>query len=196
MSNQVKPEAFFDSISISKKLDDSLDSFKIPEIHLFSYFASLLFIYKGNSLDDWNYKFVIDKTGYPFSEELQTAIDRHIKNGLLESRGDFFVITSRGNDEYSKFKNLPTLVSREQVINAACTTSILVPYSETQRALLNDPELLKAKAIGNNPWIEHTHVYKKFKEISEAVGAPVDDIIIPAVSWINFILQNNAEKID
>lgn len=189
MSNQVKPEAFFDSISISKKLDDFLDSFKITEVHLFSYFASLLFIYKGSSLDDWNYRFVIDKTGYPFSEELQTAIDRHIKNGLIENRGDFFVITNRGSDEYSKFKNLPSLISREQVLNAACTTSILIPYSETQRALLNDPELLKAKTIGNNPWIEHTHVYKKFKEISEAVGAPVDDVIIPAVTWINYMLE-------
>lgn len=189
MNNQVKPEAFFDSISISKKLDDFLDSFKIIEVHLFSYFASLLFIYKGSSLDDWNYRFVIDKTGYPFSDELQTAIDRHIKNGLIENRGDFFVITNRGSDEYSKFKNLPSLISREQVLNAACTTSILIPYSETQRALLNDPELLKAKTIGNNPWIEHTHVYKKFKEISEAVGAPVDDVIIPAVTWINYMLE-------
>lgn len=193
MNNQVKPEAFFDSISISKKLDDSLDSFKLTEIHLFSYFAELLFIYKENSLDEWNYKFVIDKTGYPFSQELQIAIDRHIKNGLLESKGDFFVITSRGNNEFSKFKNLPSFAIREEVINAACTTSILIPYSETQRALLNDPEFLKAKAIGNNPWIEHTHVYKKFKEISNAVGAPVDDVIIPAVTWINFMLEQNKE---
>jgi len=193
MSNQVKPEAFFDSISISKKLDDSLDSFKLTEIHLFSYFAELLFIYKENSLDEWNYRFVIDKTGYPFSQELQIAIDRHIKNGLLESKGDFFVITSRGNNEFSKFKNLPSFEIREEVISAACTTSILIPYSETQRALLNDPEFLKAKVIGNNPWIEHTHIYKKFKEISDAVGAPVDDVIIPAVTWINFMLEQNKE---
>jgi hypothetical protein len=72
---QTLPEAFFDSLSISHKLGDILKDFKIEEIHLFSYFASILFLYNGNSLADWKYKFILDGKGYPFSDYLNEAIN-------------------------------------------------------------------------------------------------------------------------
>lgn len=192
MTKIVIPEAFFDSLSLAHKLDNFLDGFKLEEIHLFSYFSSILFLYKKNPVSAWQYRFTISDTGYPFSEAIFEATTRHIQNGLFEEKGTFYSITSRGTDEFNKFNVLPTFSKREEYLSAACTTSILVPYSQTLRALLNDPVIAKAKEINNKSWLEQSNIYQKFDEISRAVGVSAEDLIIPAVTWINFINEQDS----
>lgn len=189
MANQIVPEAFFDSLSLAHKLDNFLDGFRLEEVHLFSYFSSLLFLYRQNPVSDWQYRFTISSTGYPFSDAINEATTRHIQNGLFEEKGTFYSISSRGTDEFNKFRVLPSFKKREEYLNAACTTSIIVPYSETLRALLSDPEISKAKALANSSWLEQTNLYQKFDEISKAVGVSAQDLVIPAVTWINYISE-------
>lgn len=190
MSEHIKPEAFFDSLSLAHKLDNSLDGFRLEELHLFSYFASILFLYKGRPLADWGYRYIIDSNGYPFSDEVNEAITRHLRNGMFEENEGYFAITGRGTDEFIRFVEYPTFQVREEFISAACTTSILVTYTKTRSALLNDSELKKVREIGGERWVEQEEVYQKFKEISEAVGVVADDLIIPAVSWVNYISES------
>jgi hypothetical protein len=194
MRSQVKPEAFFDSLSLAHKLDSLLDGFRLEEIHLFSYFASILFLYRGNPVAMWQYKYIVDTNGYPFSDEINEALTRHIQNGLIENKGEFYSITARGTDEFTNFKAFPTLSKREEYLNAACTTTILVPYSQTIRALLNDSEIAKVKALQNKSWLDQSNVYQKFEEISKAIGVPAKDLIIPAVTWVNFISEQENLK--
>ena len=66
----------------------------------------------------------------------------------------------------------------------------MVPYSKTLRALLNDPEIVKQNKLMNKSWLEQSNVYPKFEEISNSIGIPVRDLIIPAVTWINYIDKN------
>lgn len=186
MSKQVTPEAFFDSLSLAHKLDSFLDGFKLEEIHLFSYFSSFLYCYAGNAVATWQHRYIASN-GYPFSESINEAIIRHLQNGLFEEKGEYYAITGRGADEFNKFKVLSTFIKREEIINAACTTSILIPYSQTLRALLNEPDLITAQQLQNNPWLDQTNFYPQFKEISEAIGIQSQDLIIPAVTWINYL---------
>ncbi len=189
MSTQVIPEAFFDSLSLAHKLDNFLDGFKLQEIHLFSYFSSILFLYRGNLVSDWQYKFTVDTNGYPFSTEINEATTRHIQNGLFENNNNYYSITGRGADEFSRFKGLTMFVKREEYLNAACTTSILVPYAETERALLNDFEIEKAKNLENPSWLDQSIIYQKFQEISQAVGVSANDLVIPAITWVNYLTE-------
>ncbi|RZJ99310.1 MAG: hypothetical protein EOO43_26910 [Flavobacterium sp.] len=193
-STQVKPEAFYDSLSLANKLDNFLDGFRVEEIHLFSYFSSILYLYKKNPVTEWNYRFIISENGYPFSEDINEAISRHIQNGLFDEKETYCTITSRGTDEFNKFKFLTGFKKREECLNAACTTSILMPYSQTLRALLNDPEILKEKENQNKPWLEQSNIYQKFEELSLAVGVPVNDLLLPAVTWISYINNQEASK--
>jgi hypothetical protein len=188
---QILPEAFFDSLSISNKLGDSLGEFKREEIHLFSYFSSILFLYKGNPFADWKYRFIVDQNGYPFSDELNEAIARHLLNGMLKDDGNFLMMTDRGSNEYFKFKEMPTLKAREDFIYAACSTNIILPYSKTIRALLNDPEIVKITKIKARQMINNAIVYQQFEELSKAVGVPSNDLIIPAVTWVNYISRDS-----
>jgi hypothetical protein len=186
---QVIPEAFFDSLSLAKKLDEFFDGFKTEEIQLFAYFSLILHVYNGGDSASWGYNFIVDERGYPFSDKLNNAIERHIKNGIFENKTDYYIITGRGVDEFNRFKNLLDFANREKMVNASCTTSILIPFAETRKALLNDPSLLSARKLGGKREIDNA-VYSKFREISDAIGAPIDDVIIPAMSWINFINAN------
>ncbi len=188
MSNQVTPEAFFDSLSLAHKLDSFLDGFKLEEIHLFSYFSSFLYSFSGNAIASWEHKYIV-VDGYPFSDSINDAVLRHIQNGLFENKGEYYIITGRGTDEFNKFKNLSNFIKREEIINAACTTSILLPYSQTLRALLNEPDLKSTQALDNKSWLDQTSYYDQFQEISEAVGIKTTDLVIPAVTWINYLLE-------
>ncbi len=188
MNEQVTPEAFFDSLSLAHKLDNFLDGFKLEEIHLFSYFSSFLYGYSGNAISNWPHRYIA-KDGYPFSNTINEAVNRHIQNGFFEYKIDYFTITGRGTDEFNKFKDLSLFTSREKLLNAACTTSILIPYAQTIRALLNEPDLKKAEQIENNSWLDQMNFYPQFKEISEAIGVGSQDLVIPAVTWVNILIE-------
>lgn len=188
MNNQILPEAYFDSLSISHKLDKFLDGFERSEIHLFSYFSAILFHYKGNVTNDWKYKFIISADGFPHSKDLDDSITRHIVNGYFEEKNNFMIITGRGTDEFNTFlKHFPTYKKREEYIDAACSTSFLIPYKDTKKALLYDPSLKIALTTRNQDWIQYNNT--KLKDITNAIGAPIDELIIPAVSWIEYLLN-------
>jgi hypothetical protein len=193
MNKQIIPEAFFDSLSLAHKLDNFLDGFKLEEIHLFSYFSSFLYGCSGNPIGTWPYRYIaID--GYPFSDKLNDAITRHIKNSFFEYKKEYYAITGRGTDEFNKFKDFPSFIKREEILNAACTATILIPYSQTIRALQNEPDLKKAEQLRNNSWLEPMNFYKQFKEISEAVGIDNEDLIITAVTWVNYSTEKNKSE--
>lgn len=192
MNKQITPDAFWDSLSLAYKLDSILDGFKQEEIHLFSYFSSLLYLYAGHPISTWGHKYIVSN-GYPFSDSIQEAIKRHIQNGLVSERDEYYAITARGVDEYNKFISLPSFKEREKFLNAACTTSILIPYSQTIRALLAEPEIIKATILQNNSWLEIWSIYPKVKEISEAVGINSEELLIPAVTWINYLTEKGKE---
>ncbi len=191
MNKQILPETYFDSLSIAHKLDKFLDGFKQKEIHLFAYFAAILFHYSGNPIDEWKYKFIITQDKYPHSKDLNDAIDRNLQNGYFEDTGGYQIITGRGADEFQKFKKFPSNKNREKFIDAACSTSILIPYKETKRALLNDPNLVKA--TNNKDWISFNN--QKLQEITSALGAPADELLVPAVSWIEHLLKNTENNL-
>lgn len=185
--------ALYDSISIAHKLDDYLDAFKFEEIQLFSYFSSILFVYEGNTSDQWSYRYIVNK-GYPYSSQLQEALDRDLNNGWFERSSDFYRVSARGIDELNKFKKLDAFKPREKYLEAACTTSILMPYKETIRALSSDANLAKASVINNNQWMEYALVSSKFKEISEQLGVPSGDLTIPSLSWLQHLLNESEDR--
>jgi len=189
-SKKILPEAFYDSLSISYKLGDTLVDFKQEEIHLFSYFSSILFLYKGNPIINWKYNFIIDQNGFPFSSELDEVIERHKLNGILKKESIYLEITPKGIKEYYKFRDMKNITEREEYIEASCSTNIVIPYSKTIRSLLNDPEIIKRKKSGSRK-IDIDMAYQQFVELSKAVGVPADDLIIPAVTWINYIAEMN-----
>ena len=185
---QINPEAIFDSLSIAHKLDNSIDGFEADEIHLFAYFSAILFAYEGNALPNWSYRFIVGSNGYPHSKDLSDSIERNIVNGHFQKDDTYLIITGRGTDEFGRFAKLfPSYSKREKYIDAACSTSIIMPYKETKAALLDDPNIHKSQEIGNENWVKFD--FDRLKKVTEALGAPADNLLIPAVAWIEVLQQ-------
>jgi hypothetical protein len=141
----------------------------------------------------WKYKFIISDDGYPYSKDLDDSINRHLLNGYYDENNNFMIITGRGTDEFNTFiKHFPTFIKRERYIDAACSTSILIPYKDTKKALLDDPSLKTGLSTKNQDWISYNNA--KLKEITDAIGAPIDELIIPAISWIEYLLKINVDE--
>ncbi len=193
MNKQIEIEAFYDSLSIGHKLDNFLDGFERQEIHLFSYFSAFLFHYRGNPVEEWKYKFTVDKkSGFPHSMYLDHAIERHESMGSFELRNSYLTITGRGTNEFNKFsKELSLFKDREKYLEAACSTSFLLPYKETKNLLLEDVNIAKAKSLDNLDWLDFE--YENLQKITSSLGAPVDDLTLTAVTWVRLIQlsQNN-----
>jgi len=193
-NQQILPESLFDSLSIGVKLYNYFDGFKKNEIQLFSYFSSVLFPYTKEPLSEWKYKYTIDDAGYPFSDKINAAIDSHLINGNFEEKENFMTITARGMRTFDDIKDLKSFQNREKAINASCTTSIMIPFRETENALLNDPEYNKQKIEQNPDWINQDFAISRVKEVSTALGVPIDNLIVSSVSWIKYlslIIQRN-----
>ena len=185
---QILPETYFDSLSIAHKLSHVIDGFKQREIHLFAYFSVILFHYAGYLVNEWKYKFIVGQDRYPYSKELDDAINKNLKNGYFKESSNFMIITSKGTDEYNRFKNLESNKKREKYINAACSTSVLIPYKETVKALLSDINTAK---INNQNWITYTYSNNKLKEIIKVLDIPTDELLLPAICWIEYLLKKN-----
>ena len=194
MNKQIEKEPYYDCLSIGHKLDNFLDGYDSQDIQLFAYFSAFLFHYAGNPIEEWKYRFTVGPNGYPHSMQLQDAIERHETVGMFISHDDSLSLSSRGTDEFNKFSNgLSLFKERERFIEAACSTSILLPYKEAKFALLEDVNISKAKSLGGQDWLDFE--YDKLKQITESLGAPIDDLTISAVTWVRLIqLSNNKEE--
>jgi len=186
-NQQILPESLFDSLSIGVKLYNYFDGFNRKEIQLFSYFSSVLFPYTKEPLNEWKYKYTVDDSGYPFSSDINSAIDSHLINGNFEEKGSFIIVTARGMRTFDDIKDLKTFKNRERVINASCTTSILIPFKETEEALLNDPEYNKQIVGDNRDWINQDFAITRIKAVSDALGVPIDNLIASSASWIKYL---------
>jgi hypothetical protein len=186
-SQKISPESLFDSLSIGVKLYNYFDGFKRNEIQLFSYFSSVLFPYTKEPLSEWKYKYTIDESGYPFSSDVNSAIGSHLVNGNFEEKENFIVLTARGMKTFDDIKTLKSFQNREKAINASCTTSIMIPFKETEEALLKDPEYNKQNIKSNPDWINQDFAIDRIKEVSNALGVPIENLIASSVSWIKYL---------
>jgi hypothetical protein len=186
-SQQIAPEPLFDSLSIGVKLYNYFDGFRRNEIQLFSYFSSVLFPYTKEPLSEWKYKYIIDELGYPSSLDVNFAIDSHLLNGNFEEKESFIVVTARGMKTFDDIKELKSFQSREKAINASCTTSIMISFKETEEALLKDPEYSRQHIENNRDWIDQEFAINRIKEVSTALGVPINNLIASSVSWIKYL---------
>jgi len=63
---RLNPDATFDCLYVANHLQVKQLSISPQEIHLFTYLACLLWLYKERVVSDWGYDFVGTELGAPF----------------------------------------------------------------------------------------------------------------------------------
>jgi hypothetical protein len=194
------PDAIFDALYISRNLQRKIDDFSMYEVQFFSYFACLLSLYDGNAVDSWNYGYIKTEFGSPYSSDIHKAVTILKINDFfkeIDEANNYFVLTEKG-DRFLSYQedNIASIVWRRKYLNAACESISLLPLGNIKEALNDEPVLSSAgQSTSKKNLLQDTNpatkvLYSQFKSLRAALEGKYDDIIIPAVVWIQALVES------
>lgn len=193
----LNPFAYFDCLCIGIRLNRFLGNFSIPEIHLFSYLACLLSLYKGKPVSDWNYDFSITLNGYPYSADLDSSIKNLIDAGYFKAQNRYIEITAAGEKEYDNLVGLTLNSNREPFIDGACASVLSLPVGIIRSAISQESEIDTAIALSQSRKLLTnaglTILYDQFKALSSVISLDIEDLMVPSVIWLSYLseIQNS-----
>lgn len=197
--NEMNPDAVYDVLYISSRLQKKITDFSMYEIQFFGYFSCLLSLYDGISISDWNYSFIRAEFGIPYSVDLHKALTHLHATGLIseleESKG-YFTLTARGEELLNFYNDNISLTKwRRKYLDTACDSISLVPFGTIKDALNDEPVLKSASnstmkktlLTDSNPALHVLH--GQFKALKEALENNDSELIVPAVVWLQALNQ-------
>ncbi|MCB0171946.1 MAG: hypothetical protein KDJ97_15470 [Anaerolineae bacterium] len=186
--------AYFDTLSLVSRLQKQLGEVAQLEIHLFSYLACLLSLYKGRSVTEWGYQFAITKQQtYPFSPDLDSAIRHLIYVGKLNITDQYVNLSDIGQKEYEFMNTLLQYSDREQFLDGSCSSLLSLPVGIIRDALYQDPnikgslELSQSRRLLTETGLEN--LYEQFAALSSTIGVEIEDLMVPATVWLTYLSQ-------
>jgi len=189
----VVPQAFYDCLAICGRLEKSVGNVAHGEFHLFAYLACLLSLYRKKLAADWGYGFSGTREGAPYSMDINTAIDYLILLGLIEEKENYFTLTDKGREEYASLLQFLTHQEREEFIDGACSSSLVLPMGLIREALYQEPELRHVKKLKSSrillDELQVSLIHEHFAALSNAIGIEVKDLIVPSVVWLKYLFQ-------
>ena len=184
--------SYYDGLSICVHLDPVLDTIAPSEIHLFAYLACLLALYRKQPVANWGYEFGAVEGGYPYSPFLDKSITDLVDKGYLHRDTDAFLhVTPAGKDEFAWLQSMSAGSNREEYVAGACDSALSLPLGMIREALNQSTDLRSARVSSHarhlpsdgGTQVLHDH----FDVLSQAVGIDVQDLMIPAVIWLQFL---------
>jgi hypothetical protein len=190
----INPYAYFDCLAISTRLQKVFESVAEAEVHLFTYLACLLSLYKKHPASDWEYSYASTKTGSPFSPALAEAVPELVMSGLLRrTNNNYLQITTEGRAEYEFLRTLSQNAGREIFLEGASSSVLALPVGIVREAILHEPELQRAttvsstRALLDGPGVGI--LYDQFSVLSAAVGVEVQSLMVPSVVWLTYLAR-------
>jgi hypothetical protein len=197
------PEAIFDTLFIGQRLQRKIEDFSQYEIQFFAYFSCLLSLYEGNTVVDWKYSFVKTELGSPYSIDIDVSIQTLLASGKLsqsENTKEYFTVNEAGN-EFFNFQNeaASSLADRKKYLITACNTISLIPFGAIKEAISSEPVLYSAgNSLSKRSLLENSNpatkvLYSQFKDLKLALQDKYQDLIVPAVVWLESLNPENKE---
>jgi hypothetical protein len=199
------PEAIYDILFLGVELQRKLGDFSQSEVHFLAYFACLMSFYDDNSHGQWNYSFIKNELGSPFSAEIQTSFDALIGEGSIEDitgSGEYFTVSDEGRDLLNFLQNEVTMNSwRTEYLSVACEVLGLLPIGQIREAIKKDPVLQSASFSrvrknlleDSNPATQV--LLEKFSLLKKALGDYPQNLLMPAIVWLESLIPSNEEGI-
>lgn len=184
--------ASFDFLFIAGKLCARFGTATFGEVHLFSYLACLLSLFRRQPVADWGYSFAGLDSGSPFSAELQAAWPNLELAGLIAGRAGSITITEEGEKELEFLSALQRFGRRKPYLTAALESLLSFPVGMLRSALSMEPGLRPAlKLGGTRPLLEETalgQLHDHFEALHSVLGQP-HDLSVPSTVWLTYLLE-------
>lgn len=197
------PEAIFDTLFIGQRLQRKIEDFSQYEIQFFAYLSCLLSLYEGNTVEDWKYSFVKTELGSPYSIDIDVSIQTLLASGKLsqtENTKEYFTVNESGT-EFFNFQNeaASSFADRKKYLITACNTISLIPFGAIKEAVSREPVLYSAgNSLSKRSLLENSNpatkvLYSQFKDLKLALQDKYQDLIVPAVVWLESLNPENKE---
>jgi len=188
--------ASFDFLFVTGKLCARFGTGTFGEIHLFSYLACLLSLFRRQPVADWGYSFAGLDTGSPFSADLQAACRELELAGLVTDNAGTITITTEGRKELEFLSTLQHFGSRKSYLTAALESLLSFPVGMVRNALSMEPGLRPAlKLGGTRPLLEEAglaQLYEHFEALYGVLGQ-AHDLLVPSSVWLTYLLELSRE---
>lgn len=193
-------QAVFDALSIVRRLERTLDGVTSSEVHLVSYVACLLSIYRRFAASEWGYGFIRSQWGAPFSADLENALTTLAASGLLASRNEVLATTESGRELSDFLSNTTEHSWRAEFLEGACASVLAMPVGSIREALHHEPSLRRAN-VHKQPRVllagdEDTTLYEQFGALHDVVGAKVTDLMVPSVVWLTYLAETRRVEME
>ena len=189
----MKPVAVFDSLSITNHLQDTLGAVSFAEMCLYGYFACWLYTYRTGNPDYWDYRFTASGTGAPFSRDLSIATEHLLRVGHLVDTAGRMSISERGQEELHVLSEWSTVRTRTEYIEAACSTSLVLPSGVLRGAMSTDADIFAARNLGSSREMFSeealTQMNIDFKTIRQSLGKLEEDLLAALAIWATYMSE-------
>lgn len=187
------PTTVYDILFIGQRLQQRIDDFSEYELQFFAYFSCLLSLYEGNTIDKWEYSFVKTDIGSPFSLDIKTALLMlEANDSIVQVGGEstYFNLTEKGVEFLNFMSDKISIVDwRKKYLETACKSISLLPLGVVKEAIISDPVMTSAKNAIKRNLLEDSNpatkvLYSQFKALHAALANQHQDLIVPAVVWL------------
>ncbi|MFH1130935.1 MAG: hypothetical protein V1754_06340 [Pseudomonadota bacterium] len=190
---RLNPDATFDCLFVANRLQIQRSSFSVQEVHLFTYLACLLWLYREMVVSDWGYEFVGTELGAPFSRDIDTALKELLERGYFRRIHDRVRLTELAEQPLRVFSELTINQERAECLQAACSSTALFSVGMVSNALAKEPELMRAKALPSSRLLledsARSQLYVQFDALRKAVSQRSNDLRLPAIVWLTALYR-------
>jgi len=190
---RLNPDATFDCLFVANRLQIQRSSFSVQEVHLFTYLACLLWLYRERVVSDWGYEFVGTELGAPFSREIDTALKELLARGYFRKIHDHIRLTELAEQPLHDLSELTINQERSECLQAACSSTAVFSVGMVSSALAKEPELMRAKALPSSRLLledsARSQLYVQFDALRKAVSQRSNDLRLPAVVWLTALYR-------
>ncbi len=190
---RLNPDATFDCLFVANRLQIQRSSISVQEIHLFTYMACLLWLYRERIVSDWGYEFVGTELGAPFSREIDTALKELLERGYFRKIHDHVRLTELAEQPLQDLSELTINQERAECLQAACSSTTVFSGGMVSSALAKEPELMRAKALPSSRLLledsARSQLYVQFEALRKAVSQRSNDLRLPAVVWLTALYR-------
>lgn len=197
----INPNAIYDTLFIGHKLQEQSDDFSISELQLFCYMSCLMSLYEKTPISFWGYKFVKNELGVPLSIEIIDSVDCLLKSDEVQKADNYYTVTKKGMQKCLSYSEFPSFKSRDRYLNASCDSALTTTIGNIRRSICNEP-IVKSANNGNLRFLndEDNNVmdllYDQFSLLKKALPGHYEDLFVPAITWLKFLILSETIEND
>lgn len=190
--DRIEPKAYFDSLLIMDEIPQSMKPISFVEYHLFSYLSCVLSLFRGDSISNWGYNYTVTQYGFPFSNDLQNAINLITRKGFIfsDDNGLFQPSNDLIKEELNNFSYKSSISHRRSLISTALKCGLNIPSGAIRNAIKHSPGISLPSSLSQSAsLLDDTDnislIYDEYKVISDMIGKNNKDLLSPAVIWLS-----------